>query len=59
MNSYIEAQCRNMAAIVKTFKTSCEMAAKQDDGTISKQEAKALDKINKAADVFLKELGKI
>lgn len=59
MNYYIDAQCKNMIAMVKTFEAACEIAAKTDDGKISKEEMKQLKKIQAAADKFKKELSKI
>lgn len=59
MNMYIDAQCKNMIAMVSTFEHACEMAAKQDDGKISKEEEKSLQKIRNAAQKFKVELGKI
>ena len=32
MNSYIDAQCRNMIAMVSTFEQACTMAAMKDNG---------------------------
>lgn len=59
MNPYIKMQVRNIMSMVETFDKSCEFAAKQDDGTISREEQKILNQINKASQNFLKELGKI
>lgn len=59
MNYYIKAQIAHIIAITKTFEQSCEMAAKQDDGTISKSEEKALKKIKAATNHFIKDLEKI
>ena len=59
MNSYIEAQIFNMKSMVKVFNQSCELAARKDDGQISKEEAKQLKQIKAAADKFCKELDKI
>lgn len=56
MNQFIAGQCRNMLNTVNLFKQSCEMAAKRDDGKISKDEARTLSRITKAADSFTKEL---
>lgn len=59
MNPYIKMQVNNIKSMVETFKQSCEFAAKQDDGTISKEEQKILNQINKASISFLKDLEKI
>lgn len=45
-----------MIVTIGIFKQSCEMAAKKDDGQISKDEAKTLARITKAAESFKKEL---
>ena len=52
MNSYIEAQIFNMKSMVKVFNQSCKMAATKDDGKISKEEMKQLNKIQAAAERF-------
>ena len=59
MNYYIDAQCKNMVAMVNTFLQACELAAKQDDGSMSKEELKTLKRITKAADAFKAELNRI
>lgn len=59
MNTFIEAQCKNITVMVKNFVNSCEIAAKLDDGQISKTEAKQLKKIQTAAEKFIKELEQI
>lgn len=59
MNYYINAQCRNMIAMVNTFLQACETAAKQDDGSMSKDELKKLKRITKAADAFKAELNRM
>lgn len=59
MNDYINAQCQMMIAQVSTFEHACELAAKKDDGIISKEEEKALKKIKKIATKFKLELGRI
>ena len=42
MNTFMRAQIDNMINTLKVFETGCEMAAKQDDGVIDKNEEKAL-----------------
>ena len=59
MNYYIEAQIFNIKSMVKVFKQSCEMAARKDNGQISKDEEKQLKQIKTAAEKFCKELDKI
>lgn len=59
MNMFIENQCRNMIQSIQVFKQSCEFAAKRDDGKISKDEAKTVSGISKAADSFTKELERL
>ena len=45
--------------MVKVFKQSCEIAARKDNGKISKDEEKQLRQIKAAAEKFCKELDKI
>lgn len=45
--------------MAKVFVQSCEMAALKDDGKISREEAKLLNKIRTATEKFCKELEKI
>lgn len=59
MNHYINAQCRNMIAMINAFEHSCELAATQDDGKISKDEAKTLKRIKESAQRFKLELIRI
>ena len=59
MNIFIDAQCKNIIAMVNTFVQSCEMAARQDDGTLSREEEKTLKRIRAAAEKFNAELKKI
>ena len=59
MNTYIEAQIFNMKSMVKVFTQSCELAARKNDGQISKEEEKQLKQIKAAAEKFCKELDKI
>ena len=57
-NQFIKMQCDNMISMIDTFRKSCELAATQDDGKISKEEEKFLKKMNKAADGFVDILKK-
>lgn len=59
MNPYIAAQIFNIQSMAKVFVQSCEMAALKDDGKISREEAKQLNKIRTATEKFCKELEKI
>lgn len=59
MNSYLQGQIRNMIAIAGTFLQSCEMATKQDDGEMSKEERKQLAAIDAATKKFIRSLEKL
>lgn len=59
MNTFLKSQCRNMIIMIDTFEQACKMAVIQDDGNISKDEQKALKKINDASAKFKAELKKI
>ena len=59
MNTFIHTQCRNMISSVRIFLQACEMAAKKDDGRISKEEQKTLKAIHAAANAFIKELDRL
>ena len=56
MNSFMHSQIDNMLIMVQSFYKSCEMAAAADDGSVSREEAKQLKKIQKAVEHFTKEL---
>lgn len=58
MNSYMDAQAKNMIQIIENFKIGMEFAAKKDDGKIDRAEQKRLDRINKAANNLINELKK-
>lgn len=59
MNSYIDAQCRFMLTSVDTFVTACELAAKKDDGKISREEERILHAIRKASEKYKSKISKI
>lgn len=59
MNYYIEAQITNIVSMARTFEASCKMAALKNDGTIDKEEEKALKKISAATQKFIKDLESI
>lgn len=58
MNSYMDAQAKNMIQIIENFKIGMEFAAQKDDGKIDRAEQKRLDRINKAANNLINELKK-
>lgn len=59
MNAFMKNQIANITTMTKSFVQGCKMATIQDDGSTSKEEAKQLKEIEKAADRFIKELEKI
>lgn len=59
MNVYIKAQCQNMLTTVEIFEAACALAAKKDDGSISKEEAKTIKRIRNAAQAFKTELRRV
>lgn len=56
MNYFINAQIVNMIAMTKTFAQACQIAARKDDGIISKDEEKQLKKIESTTKKFISEL---
>lgn len=59
MNSFLRAQIDNMISTLNVFETSCELAAKQDDGIIDRKEQAALKLLKKATADYIKTLQKI
>jgi hypothetical protein len=59
MNQYIKSQIENMTTMTKAFSDGCHLAAIQNDGTISKEEAKALKRIDAAVQRFIKEINSV
>ena len=59
MNTYIDAQIKNITLMAKAFKQSCKMAATKDDGIIDHNEERILKKINSITDRFIRELERI
>lgn len=59
MNHYLKSQIENMTAMTKAFESACRLAVLQNDGRIDKDEAKALKKIESAAERFIKELNSV
>lgn len=56
MNVFIRIQCQNMISSIQVFLQACELAARKDDGYISKEEQRSLNAIRTAAKAFIKEL---
>ena len=59
MNIYMKEQILNMINITQSYENACKLAALQKDVIINKEEAKTLQKIEKATDRYIKELRKI
>ena len=59
VNPYMQIQIDNVRATIQTLRTTIVTAAAMDDGRISRQEKKNIDRIIKAADRFLKDLDAI
>ena len=55
-NPYLKAQCQNMVSALAAFSTACELAAYEDDGSLSKEELRQLRRIHAAAARFQAEL---
>ena len=51
-NPYLKAQCQNMVSALAAFSTACELAAYEDDGSLSKEELRQLRRIHAAAARF-------
>ena len=51
-NRYIQAQCQNMLAVITAFSQACELTAREDDGEISKAEARSPWSIHAASRRF-------
>lgn len=58
-NRYMQAQCKNMVAMIATFTQACELAAKEDDGVLSRSEERELRKIRAAAARFQNTLTRV
>lgn len=56
MNYFIDSQITNMSTMAKTFVASCEMAARREDGRVSREEEKRIKKIKAATEKFIKEI---
>ena len=59
MNRFMQSQVNNVLLSMKTLDQSIEIAAKQDDGEISREEQKAIKQIRKAIQNFNKAISKI
>ena len=59
MNQFIDIQITNMLAMLTTFRRSCQMAAIQDDGRVSRDEEKVLKALEKATATYEKELNRL
>lgn len=59
MNHYLKSQIENMIAMTRAFESGCHMAVMQNDGKIDKDEAKALKKVEAAAEQFIKEISNV
>lgn len=58
-NPYMQAQCRNMLSMIAAFSQACELAAREDDGVLSKAEERQLKKIRAAAQRFQGEIVRV
>ena len=59
MNRFMQSQVNNVLLSMNALDQSIEIAAKQDDGEISKEEQKAIMQIRKAIQNFKKAIDKI
>lgn len=59
MNRFMQSQVNNVLLSMKTLDQSIELAAKQDDGKVSKEEQKAIKQIRKAIHNFEKAMSRI
>ncbi len=59
MNRFMQSQVNNALLSLKTLDKSIEMAASKDDGVISKEEMKQIQKIRKAITRFEREMEKL
>ena len=55
-NSFLNGQIANMINTLKVFETGCELAARQDDGTVDGSEGKTLETIRKATEEYIRVL---
>ena len=59
MNRFMQSQVNNVLLSLRTLNQSIEMAAKQDDDRISKEEEKQIKKIRKAIRKFETAIAKL
>ena len=59
MNRFMQSQVNNVLLSLRTLNQSIEMAAKQDDDRISKEEKKQIKKIRKAIRKFETAIAKL
>ncbi len=59
MNPYIATHILNAQAMARNFEQSCDQAARQDDGKLSKEEEKLLKKVHAITERFVTDLGKL
>lgn len=58
-NTYLRMQVENMLQTLNAFDVGCDMAVRQDDGVMDRQEEKMLKTLKKATDTFRKELNSL
>ena len=59
MNVFIRQELLNMELMADGFLTRCRMAARKDDGTVSREEERQLRDIEKAVADFRRALEKV
>lgn len=59
LNPHLEAAIVAMQAYVSNCANLCKQAAREDDGVVSKEEAKVLSKIEFISGLFLRDLDKL
>lgn len=59
MNAMMLAQINQMLLSVKAFEDAVTLAARKDDGAVSKEEEKMIQQIRKASEKYQKQLEKI
>ena len=59
MNIHMKTQINQVLLSVQVFEDSLKLAAQKDDGVISKEEQKIINKIQKASAKYVKALKKI
>ena len=58
MNPFLKLEIQNHTMVCQNFISSCELATKKDDDKTNEQEKKALKRIQKATENYIKELEK-